>query len=72
MLAERIEASFLLKSILTHAPLLSRKNIMSAKNLFDAGMDSIAFISFTTDVEHKFGMTLDQDFDIILNKDGHS
>ena len=62
------EAAFLLKSILAHAPLLSRKNIMSAKNLFDAGMDSIAFISFTTDIEHQFGMSLDQDTVIQLSE----
>ena len=37
------EAAFLLKSILTHAPLLSRKNIMNAKNLFRCrhGLDRI-------------------------------
>ncbi|MGI9220302.1 MAG: non-ribosomal peptide synthetase [Woeseiaceae bacterium] len=62
------EAAILLKSILTHAPLLSRKNIMSAKSLFDAGMDSIAFISFTTDVEHQFSITLDQDTVIQLSE----
>jgi amino acid adenylation domain-containing protein len=62
------EAAFLLKSILTHAPLLSRKNILSARNLFDAGMDSIAFIGFTTDVEHQFAMSLDQDTVIQLSE----
>jgi acyl carrier protein len=62
------EAVFLLKSILTHAPLLSRKNIMGANNLFDAGMDSIAFISFTTDIEHEFDMALDQDTVIQLSE----
>ncbi len=62
------EAAFLLKSILAHAPLLSRKNIMSARNLFDAGMDSIAFISFTTDIEQQFGMSLDQDTVIQLSE----
>jgi len=62
------EAVFLLQSILTHAPLLSRKNIMNAKNLFDAGMDSIAFISFTTDIEHEFGLSLDQDTVIQLSE----
>lgn len=62
------EAVFLLKSVLTHAPLLIRDNITGAKNLFDAGMDSIAFISFTTDVEHEFGLTLDQDTVIQLSE----
>ena len=62
------EAAFLLRSILAHAPLLSRDNIVSARNLFDAGMDSIAFISFTTDVEHEFGLALDQDTVIQLSE----
>ena len=62
------EAAFLLTSILSHAPLLSRDNIERARNLFDAGMDSIAFISFTTDVEHEFGLALDQDTVIQLSE----
>lgn len=62
------EAAFILKSVLTHAPLLDPGNIMNARNLFDAGMDSIAFISFTTDIEHRFGLTLDQDTVIQLSE----
>jgi len=62
------EAAILLDAILTHAPLLSRPNIMSAKNLFDAGMNSLAFISVTTDIEHRFGMSLDQDTVIQLSE----
>ena len=31
-------------------------------------MDSIAFISFTTDIEHQFGMSLDQDTVIQLSE----
>ena len=62
------EAAFLLRSVLSHSPLLSRDNILSADNLFDAGMDSIAFISFTTDVEHEFGVALDQDTVIQLSE----
>ena len=62
------EAAFLLRSILRHAPLLSRDNILGSRNLFDAGMDSIAFISFTTDVEHEFGLALDQDTVIQLSE----
>ena len=62
------EARVLLKSILTHAPLLSIDNVMHAKNLFDAGMDSLAFISVTTDIEHEFGMSLDQDTVIQLSE----
>jgi len=62
------EADILLKAILTHAPLLSRRNILNAKNLFDAGMDSLAFISVTTEIEHHFGMSLDQDTVIQLSE----
>jgi len=62
------EARVLLKSILAHAPLLSVDNILKAKNLFDAGMDSLAFISVTTDIEHRFGMSLDQDTVIQLSE----
>ena len=46
-----------------------REQVVSvARNLFDAGMDSIAFISFTTDVEHEFGLALDQDTVIQLSE----
>lgn len=60
------EAGVLLKAIQTFAPLLSTRNIMNAKNLFDAGMDSLAFVSVTTEIEHSLGLTLDQDTVIIL------
>lgn len=60
------EADILLKAILTYAPLLSRRNIMRAKNLFDAGMDSLAFVSVTTEIEHSLGLQLDQDTVILL------
>jgi amino acid adenylation domain-containing protein len=62
------EARVLLNAILKHAPLLSIDNVMNAKNLFDAGMDSLAFISVTTEVEHEFGMSLDQDTVIQLSE----
>lgn len=62
------QAAFILKAVLTHAPLLDRNAIMGARNLFDAGMDSIAFISFTTDIEHEFGLSLDQDTVIQLSE----
>ena len=60
------EAVILLQAIQSFAPLLSSKNIMSAKNLFDAGMDSLAFVSVTTEIEHSLGLTLDQDSVIVL------
>jgi amino acid adenylation domain-containing protein len=62
------EAVFLLKTILHYAPLLRPQNIMRAKDLFDAGMDSLAFISLTTEIEHKFGLSLDQDTVIQLSE----
>ncbi len=62
------EARVLLTAIHRHAPLLSRDNILTAKNLFDAGMDSLAFISVTTEIERSFGMTLDQDTVILLSE----
>jgi len=62
------EADILLHAILTHAPLLSRQNILNARNLFDAGMDSLAFIGVTTEIEHHFGMSLDQDTVIQLSE----
>ena len=62
------EAAFILRSVLTHAPLLDPETVMRAKSLFDAGMDSIAFISFTTDMEHEFGLSLDQDTVIQLSE----
>jgi acyl-coenzyme A synthetase/AMP-(fatty) acid ligase/acyl carrier protein len=60
------EADNLLRAIKTFAPLLSTSNIMSAKNLFDAGMDSLAFVSVTTEIEHSLGLALDQDTVIVL------
>ncbi len=60
------EGDILLKAIQSFAPLLNSKNIMSAKNLFDAGMDSLAFVSVTTEIEHSLGLTLDQDTVILL------
>lgn len=62
------EAEILLQAIHAHAPLLSRQNILSARNLFDAGMDSLAFISVTTEIEHHFGLSLDQDTVIQLSE----
>ncbi|MGI9271188.1 MAG: non-ribosomal peptide synthetase [Woeseiaceae bacterium] len=62
------EANILLKAILTYAPLLSRRNILNAKTLFDAGMDSLAFVSVTTEIEHSLGLSLDQDTVITLSE----
>ncbi len=53
--------AFLLQAILRYAPLLQREDILRSDNLFDAGMDSLAFISFTAEVEGEFDIALDQD-----------
>ena len=60
------EADILLAAILRHAPLLNRRNILRASNLFDAGMDSLAFVSVTTEIEHSLGLSLNQDTVILL------
>jgi amino acid adenylation domain-containing protein len=62
------EARILLEAIHTHAPLLNRGSILRSKNLFDAGMDSLAFISVTMELEHRFGLSLDQDTAIQLSE----
>ena len=60
------QARILLKSIRTHAPLLDRQSVMTAKNLFAAGMDSLSFINVTTDMERDFGLSIDQDNVVLL------
>lgn len=60
------DARLLLKSVLTHAPMLDKQNVMTAKNLFDAGMDSLSFINVTTDIEREFGLPLNQDNVVLL------
>jgi amino acid adenylation domain-containing protein len=61
-------AELLLKAIFTHAPLLSRDIILQSKNLFDAGMDSLAFTSVTMELERHFNLSLDQDTVIQLSE----
>ena len=62
------EASILLQAIQTYAPLLRRADIMQARTLFAAGMDSLAFVSVTTEIEHSLGLSLDQDTVITLSE----
>ena len=47
-------------AILGVAPGLSPDRVMRAENLLDAGMDSLAFVSFTMEVERRFGRTIDE------------
>ncbi len=60
------QARTLLKSIRMHASLLDRQSVMTARNLFDAGMDSLSFINVTTDIEREFGLSLNQDNVVLL------
>lgn len=60
------EAGILLNAILRFAPLLRPRDVMRAKNLFDAGMDSLAFVSVTTEIEHGLRLSLNQDTVILL------
>ena len=62
------EAQTLMKAIKMFAPLLSTESILRAKNLFDAGMDSLAFVSVTTEIEHSLGLSLDQETVITLSE----
>lgn len=64
--APSAEARILMNAIRTFAPLLSQEQILGAKNLFDAGMDSLAFVSVTTEIEHSLGLSLDQESVILL------
>ena len=47
-------------AILAVAPGLSPARIIRAANLLDAGMDSLAFVSFTMEVERRFGVSIDE------------
>ena len=47
-------------AILSVAPALSPSRITQAANLLEAGMDSLAFVSFTMEVERRYGITIDQ------------
>jgi acyl carrier protein len=64
--APSAEAKALMSAIRTFAPLLSTSQILKASNLFDAGMDSLAFVSVTTEIEHTLGLALDQESVILL------
>lgn len=47
-------------AILSVAPALSPSRITQAANLLEAGMDSLAFVSFTMEIERRYGITIDQ------------
>lgn len=64
--APSAEAKALMSAINAFAPLLGTQQILRAKNLFDAGMDSLAFVSVTTEIERTLGLSLDQESVILL------
>src|SRR5690606_15064714 len=39
---------------------LTQERILGAKNLIDAGMDSLSFVRFTVALEEQFGLRLDE------------
>jgi amino acid adenylation domain-containing protein len=51
----------LLSAILSQAPQLDRCAIRAAGNLFEAGIDSLAFTGLTVELERRFGVSLDQE-----------
>ena len=55
-------------TIFSVAPGLSPERIMQAANLLDAGMDSLAFVSFTMEVERRYGITMNQNSVVRLSE----
>lgn len=53
-------AALLLDAVLAHAPHIAREDILDARNLIEAGMDSLAFVALTAEMEDRFGISLDQ------------
>ncbi|WP_435258463.1 non-ribosomal peptide synthetase [Thioclava sp. FR2] len=54
-------AERLMAAIMEAAPALDRRLVRTAPSLFDAGMDSLAFVALTMELERSFGRTIDQD-----------
>ena len=54
-------AERLMAAIMEAAPSLDRRLVRSAPSLFDAGMDSLAFVALTMEIERIFSRTIDQD-----------
>lgn len=61
-------AERLLEEILRIAPALSRGRVVAADNLLDAGMDSLAFVAFTMELEKTFDLALDQEEVVRLSR----
>ncbi len=55
-------------AILSVAPALSPARITKAANLLDAGMDSVAFVSFTMEIERRYGITIDKETVVRLSE----
>lgn len=54
------EAELLMRAVLDQAPHLGRRDILNARSLMDAGLDSLGFVGFTAALEETFELTLDQ------------
>lgn len=54
-------ATRLLNALRTAAPGVSAKSLLSAQNLLDAGVDSLAFVEFTMLLQRDFDLSMDQD-----------
>ena len=52
-------AKLLLDAVLALAPHLDRSDVLGSRNLVDAGMDSLAFVALTVEMEELFGIALD-------------
>lgn len=52
-------AKLLLDAVLALAPHLDRSDVLGSRNLIDAGMDSLAFVALTAEMEELFGIALD-------------
>lgn len=54
------EAQLLMDAVLEQAPHLSRRDILNARNLLDAGLDSLGFVGLTAALEERFELALDE------------
>ena len=54
------EAELLMGAVLEQAPHLSRRDILNARNLLDAGLDSLGFVGLTAALEERFELALDE------------
>ncbi len=53
-------ADLVMEAVLEQAPHLKPSDILNARNLMDAGLDSLGFVGFTAALEEGLGLALDQ------------